>query len=88
MYTGIIPCGPRDQLDPLAQLVEHLTFNQGVLRSSRRWITPGNISVSRVCDSDALFDLSNNARKQGSGNISVTDGNIVRPLLDVTRDQF
>ena len=25
--------------DPLAQLVEHLTFNQGVPRSSRGWIT-------------------------------------------------
>ena len=26
------------QYDPLAQLVEHLTFNQGVLGSSPRWI--------------------------------------------------
>ena len=25
--------------DPLAQLVEHLTFNQGVWRSSRQWVT-------------------------------------------------
>ena len=25
--------------DPLAQSVEHLTFNQGVPRSSRGWIT-------------------------------------------------
>ena len=25
--------------DPLAQLVEHLTFNQGVGRSSRPWVT-------------------------------------------------
>ena len=25
--------------DPLAQLAEHLTFNQGVPRSSRGWIT-------------------------------------------------
>ena len=25
--------------DPLAQAVEHLTFNQGVRRSSRRWVT-------------------------------------------------
>ena len=26
-------------IDPLAQLAEHLTFNQGVRRSNRRWIT-------------------------------------------------
>jgi hypothetical protein len=25
--------------DPLAQLVEHLTFNQGVSRSNREWVT-------------------------------------------------
>ena len=25
--------------DPLAQAVEHLTFNQGVRRSIRRWVT-------------------------------------------------
>ena len=25
--------------DPLAQQAEHLTFNQGVRRSNRRWIT-------------------------------------------------
>src|SRR5665648_120383 len=25
--------------DPLAQLVEHLTFNQGVPRSNRGWVT-------------------------------------------------
>ena len=27
------------QHDPLAQLAEHLTFNQGVPRSSRGWVT-------------------------------------------------
>ena len=31
--TEVTPCGP------LAQSVEHLTFNQGVPRSSRGWIT-------------------------------------------------
>ena len=30
--------------DPLAQSVEHLTFNQGVPRSSRGWITIGEVS--------------------------------------------
>ncbi len=31
--------------EPLAQLVEHLTFNQGVRRSSRRWLTIKTIST-------------------------------------------
>jgi hypothetical protein len=30
---------PSHIYDPLAQLVEHLTFNQGVPRSSRGWVT-------------------------------------------------
>ena len=30
---------PPHLLGPLAQSVEHLTFNQGVPRSSRGWIT-------------------------------------------------
>ncbi len=30
---------PSHLYDPLAQLVEHLTFNQGVPRSSRGWVT-------------------------------------------------
>ena len=34
-FESTYPC----QYDPLAQLVEHLTFNQGVPRSSRGWIT-------------------------------------------------
>ncbi len=36
--------------DPLAQLVEHLTFNQGVGRSSRPWVTNRNFNRS-----DAVF---------------------------------
>ena len=32
------------KVDPLAQSVEHLTFNQGVPRSSRGWITNGEVS--------------------------------------------
>ena len=31
--------------DPLAQSVEHLTFNQGVPRSSRGWITNYNFEI-------------------------------------------
>ena|GEM_PF-4125713 len=32
-------CCPIGRHDPLAQLAEHLTFNQGVPRSSRGWVT-------------------------------------------------
>ena len=31
--------GMSPKVDPLAQSAEHLTFNQGVRRSNRRWIT-------------------------------------------------
>ena len=30
--------------EPLAQLVEHLTFNQGVPRSSRGWLTKKDLT--------------------------------------------
>ena len=34
-----VPLPSVEHLDPLAQLAEHLTFNQGVPRSSRGWVT-------------------------------------------------
>ena len=37
--VGSIPITSSKNFDPLAQSVEHLTFNQGVPRSSRGWIT-------------------------------------------------
>ena len=38
--VGSSPASPAKLIfDPLAQSVEHLTFNQGVPRSSRGWIT-------------------------------------------------
>jgi hypothetical protein len=37
-FVGSNPAAPA-KFDPLAQSVEHLTFNQGVRRSSRRWVT-------------------------------------------------
>ena len=37
-FVGSSPATPAIY-DPLAQLVEHLTFNQGVPRSSRGWVT-------------------------------------------------
>ena len=39
LYAVIIHLAVLQRLDPLAQLAEHLTFNQGVPRSSRGWIT-------------------------------------------------
>ena len=44
-----ILCADRD--DPLAQLVEHLTFNQRVRRSSRRWVTKFRI----ICRNSRFF---------------------------------
>ena len=38
MSTVRVRDGP-PEYDPLAQLAEHLTFNQGVPRSNRGWIT-------------------------------------------------
>ena len=37
--VGSSPATPANFYGPLAQSVEHLTFNQGVPRSSRGWIT-------------------------------------------------
>ena len=43
--VGSSPASPAKLIfDPLAQSVEHLTFNQGVPRSSRGWITIGEVS--------------------------------------------
>ena len=36
--------------DPLAQLAEHLTFNQGVPRSSRGWITIYHAGLAELAD--------------------------------------
>ena len=47
------PCHP-SQSDPLAQLAEHLTFNQGVRGSNPRWVT---IHVSaRPCGRGGMAD--------------------------------
>ena len=37
-FVGSIPATPAND-DPLAQLAEHLTFNQGVRGSNPRWVT-------------------------------------------------
>ena len=41
-FVGSNPAGPAKVIfvfDPLAQLAEHLTFNQGVRGSTPRWVT-------------------------------------------------
>ena len=39
---------PKIKYDPLAQLAEHLTFNQGVRGSSLRWVTKNNPNSSHI----------------------------------------
>ncbi len=48
--------------DPLAQSVEHLTFNQGVRRSNRRWVT-NSAGVAELADA---LDLGSSAARRGS----------------------
>ena len=43
-FESYYPC----HYDPLAQLAEHLTFNQGVPRSSRGWITKNQLPFERT----------------------------------------
>ncbi len=47
MYFG-------ERCDPLAQSVEHLTFNQGVRSSSLRWITKQNPEL--FCAPGSVFN--------------------------------
>ena len=49
------------QYDPLAQSVEHLTFNQGVPRSSRGWVTI-YAGVAELADA---LDLGSSATSVG-----------------------
>ena len=45
---------PCHECDPLAQPVEHLTFNQGVRSSNLRWITNKNATVAELADAPDL----------------------------------
>ena len=63
--AGSTPATPAIKLGPLAQLVEHLTFNQVVRRSSRRWVTiPAGVAEL----ADAL-DLGSSAARCVSSNL-------------------
>ena len=39
LLSIIYTCDSENLYDPLAQLAEHLTFNQGVRSSNLRWVT-------------------------------------------------
>ena len=53
--------------DPLAQSVEHLTFNQGVRSSNLRWITIWTFAgVAELADA---LDLGSNANRRGSSSL-------------------
>ena len=41
--------------DPLAQLAEHLTFNQGVRSSNLRWVT-NSLLTNRTCGHGGMAD--------------------------------
>ena len=52
--AGSTPAAPA-MFDPLAQLAEHLTFNQGVRSSNLRWVTMKNRSFLMMRDERFCF---------------------------------
>ncbi len=48
--------------DPLAQLVEHMTFNHGVPRSNRGWVTKTYADVAKLADAP---DLGSGSKEWG-----------------------
>ena len=62
---------------PLAQLVEHLTLNQGVQGSNPwRCISKFGFGTSRVLGSDFLFLTSNKREKRGKYHKRAYDDDI------------
>ena len=53
-FAGSTPAAPA-MFDPLAQLAEHLTFNQGVRSSNLRWVTMKNRSFLMMRDERFCF---------------------------------
>ena len=53
-FAGSTPAAPA-MFDPLAQLAEHLTFNQGVRSSNLRWVTMKNRSFLMMRDGRFCF---------------------------------
>ena len=72
--VGSSPAIPANFFDLLAQSAEHLTFNQGVPRSSRGWVTIFNLIRAGVAElADALDLGSSVARRGGSSPFSRTN---------------
>ena len=80
--------------DPLAQSVEHLTFNQGVPRSSRGWIT-----IYKMCirdrdkskynyDDDLSLLISKKKKKQSKGKDGVFRNNYKNYQYDYEEDFY
>ena len=57
VYAGSNPATPA-KYDPLAQSVEHLTFNQGVRSSNLRWITKEEVLKSLCINDFKAFFIS------------------------------
>ena len=72
-FVGSIPATPAN-LDPLAQVVEHLTFNQGVRGSSPRWVTTLYGFRGRGGMADAP-DLGSGAERRKSSSLFVRTRN-------------
>ena len=62
-FAGSTPAAPA-MFDPLAQLAEHLTFNQGVRSSNLRWVTMKNRSFLMMRDGRFCFMRAWNLRIQ------------------------
>ena len=66
LYIGRL----KKEYDPLAQTVEHLTFNQGVRSSSLRWVTKNIRTFSSdvfLFNSQILHEISAGVHKIAEG---------------------
>ena len=72
---GNAPEGGRIECDPLAQLAEHLTFNQGVWSSNLQWVT--SHSAKETCGRGGMADApdvgSGAKRRMGSSPFARTN---------------
>ena len=61
----------KSNIDPLAQMAEHMTFNHGVRSSTLRWVTKKN--GVRTCSDAVLFaDLYYESNSANSQNLPRT----------------
>ncbi len=61
------------QYDPLAQLAEHLTFNQGVWSSNLQWVILDLIRLACLCGRGGMAD----APDLGSGAFGCVSSSLV-----------